>query len=35
MASILFIEDEEDLRGLIADSLSDEGHHVVLSLIHI
>ncbi|MDR6841151.1 response regulator [Pseudoxanthomonas sacheonensis] len=31
MASILFIEDEEDLRGLIADSLSDEGHHVVVA----
>ena len=28
MASILFIEDEEDLRGLIGDSLTAEGHHV-------
>lgn len=31
MASILFIEDEEDLRALIGDSLADEGHHVVVA----
>ena len=31
MTSILFIEDEEDLRALIGDSLADEGHHVVVA----
>jgi len=31
MASILFIEDEADLRALIGDSLADEGHHVVVT----
>jgi len=31
MASILFIEDEEDLRSLIRDSLTDEGHRVVVA----
>lgn len=31
MASILFIEDEEALRGLIGDSLADEGHDVVVA----
>ena len=31
MASILFIEDEEALRALIADSLVDEGHQVAVA----
>lgn len=31
MASILFIEDEEALRGLIVDSLSEEGHQVAVA----
>lgn len=31
MASILFIEDEEELRCLISDSLADEGHEVAVA----
>lgn len=31
MASILFIEDEEALRGLIGDSLAEEGHDVAIA----
>lgn len=31
MASILFIEDEEELRGLIGDSLADVGHDVAIA----
>lgn len=31
MASILFIEDEEELRGLIGDSLVDVGHDVAIA----
>jgi DNA-binding NtrC family response regulator len=31
MASILFIEDEEELRGLIGDSLVEEGHEVAVA----
>ena len=33
MADILIVDDEEDIRELIAEILSDEGHD--LSLIHI
>lgn len=31
MASILFIEDEQELRGLIGDSLADHGHEVAMA----
>lgn len=31
MASILFIEDEEELRGLIGDSLAEAGHDVAVA----
>lgn len=31
MASILFIEDEAELRGLIGDGLADEGHEVAVA----
>jgi len=31
MASILFIEDEEALRGLIGESLADIGHEVAIA----
>lgn len=31
MASILFIEDEEELRGLIGESLADNGHEVAIA----
>ena len=34
-ASILVVDDEPDIRGLLQEILEDEGYAVSLSLIHI